>query len=144
MQQTIGQRLAARREALSMTQDELAEKSGVSRPRISQIENDGVADPRRNTLAKLATALDIPVEQLCPAPVRHPLPAPTAGLTSGAATVAEAENVLLRELNAELKLQIAYLREELGKSGGSSDAADSVPTQLLPLMGRRRELVHVR
>ena len=58
---------------------------------------------------------------------------PTPGLTSGAATVAEAENILLRQQNEHLLGENARLWDMLGKSPGSSDAADSYPTHPLPV-----------
>lgn len=56
---------------------------------------------------------------------------PTPGLVSGAATVAEAENVLLRQMNDDLRSTVAFLKEELGKFGGSLEAAlhTILPTQ---------------
>ena len=50
--------LASYRDEKGLTQDELAEKSGVSRRRIIQIEQ-GEIDVTLLTVAKLAAALDI-------------------------------------------------------------------------------------
>ncbi len=50
-------RLFARRERLLMTQQELADKSGVSRATISAIEAEKV-EPQFSTIRKLAAALD--------------------------------------------------------------------------------------
>ncbi len=127
-----------------MTQEDLAAKSGISRPRISELENDGVPAPRRNTLGKLAHALGVPLESLPIDFSQQPSPAPrNTGPTSGATTVFEAENVLLREMNtaqagqiADLRATVAFLKEELGKSGGSPDAATSWYSPLVP-QGRR-------
>lgn len=50
-------RIKERREALKMTQAELAEKSGLSRATISAIENNGLSDIKVSTLKALAEAL---------------------------------------------------------------------------------------
>jgi transcriptional regulator with XRE-family HTH domain len=139
MEKTLGQQLTALREAKGMTQEELADKSGVSRPRISRLENDEVDAPRRNTLDKLALALGVQPSLLSPDDIQRlrpqaPAPAPTPGLTSGAATVAEAENILLRQMNAKQEEQINDLKQQvarlwklsglkLGKIPSSLDAA---------------------
>ena len=46
------------REKLGMTQEELAIKSGVSRPTISMIENDNLNNIESKTMLKLASALN--------------------------------------------------------------------------------------
>ena len=51
------------REYLGMTQQELAERAGVSQPAIAKIERPG-SSPRRATLEKLAGAMGLSVEQL--------------------------------------------------------------------------------
>ena len=45
-----------------MTQEELAAKSGVSRVTISMLESGAQDDAKASTLAKLADALDEPME----------------------------------------------------------------------------------
>ena len=52
----VGPRLRAKREALRLSQDELARASGVAQPTISQIEC-GSTSTKLDTLAKLAEAL---------------------------------------------------------------------------------------
>jgi len=47
-----------------MTQEELAEKSGVSRGTISALENGIVRTTTTKTLVKLAQALDTSVDQI--------------------------------------------------------------------------------
>lgn len=49
------------REDKKMSQDELAEKSGVSRTTISLIENNKSTTVKLRTLQKLAVALGVPV-----------------------------------------------------------------------------------
>lgn len=57
---SIGQRLREVRESRFMTQEELAEASGVKVVTISRIENDRYqARPRLTTIRKLAEALEV-------------------------------------------------------------------------------------
>jgi predicted transcriptional regulator len=49
--------LRERREALELTQSELADRAGVSQPLIARIEGDDV-DPRLSTLRRIVEALD--------------------------------------------------------------------------------------
>jgi len=136
MEKTLGQQLIALREAKSLTQDELADKSGVSRPQISRLENDEIDNPRRATLLKLAEALGTDVAALQPA-VAVVTRRPAALSDPEAENLATFENVVLREqiveqnekINsqaeqlAKLKAMVAYLNSELGKFGGSLEAA---------------------
>jgi ribosome-binding protein aMBF1 (putative translation factor) len=55
--------IAAWREHFAMTQAELAAKSGMKQASIARLEK-GHAGARRSTLAKVATAMGIMVEQL--------------------------------------------------------------------------------
>ncbi|MBO6309384.1 MAG: helix-turn-helix transcriptional regulator [Oribacterium sp.] len=47
-----------------MTQEELAEKSGVSRQTIISIENDKTTDVKVSTLQKLASAMGTTVQEI--------------------------------------------------------------------------------
>lgn len=60
----MGYKIKEVREALKMTQEELAEKSGVSRGTISALENGLVRITTTKTLLKLAGALETSVEQI--------------------------------------------------------------------------------
>jgi XRE family transcriptional regulator, regulator of sulfur utilization len=55
----FGQRLERMRRRRVLTQQALAEKSGVSLIQIARLENDVVVNPRANTVRALAKALDI-------------------------------------------------------------------------------------
>lgn len=70
-EQTVGQRLAAAREKLDLTQEELAKRSRVPRNTIQNIEYDKVS-PRLENLVALATALDVSLDDLAgpPNPLR--------------------------------------------------------------------------
>ena len=61
--QRIARRVKARRLALALTIDVLAERSGVSRAMISKVER-GETSPTAVLLGKLANALDVTLSQL--------------------------------------------------------------------------------
>lgn len=60
----MGHKLKIFRLQRNMTQEELSERSGVSRQTISSIENEGVGAATTKTLAKLAEALETTVGEL--------------------------------------------------------------------------------
>ena len=60
----MGYKIKELREAMKMTQEELAEKSGVSRGTISALENGIVRTTTSKTLVKLAQALDTTVDRI--------------------------------------------------------------------------------
>ncbi len=60
----MGYKIREAREAKKMTQEELAETSGVSRGTISALENGKMRATSTQTLLKLARALDTTVEQI--------------------------------------------------------------------------------
>ena len=60
----MGYKIKELREAMEMTQEELAEKSGVSRGTISALENGIDRTTTSKTLVKLAQALDTTVDRI--------------------------------------------------------------------------------
>ena len=60
----MGYRIRELREAMKMTQEELADKSGVSRGTISALENGSMRNTTRKTLLKLAQALNTSVDRI--------------------------------------------------------------------------------
>ena len=60
----MGFRIRERREELKMTQEELAQKSGVSRQTISSLESDTKDNVLVGTLVALANALDTTVDKI--------------------------------------------------------------------------------
>ena len=60
----MGYKIKELREAMKMTQEELAEKSGVSRGTISTLENGIDRTTTSKTLVKLAQALDTTVDRI--------------------------------------------------------------------------------
>lgn len=59
----LGKNLRAARTRLGLTQEEVAERSGVQAGEVSRIER-GKRDPQVSTLEKLAEALEVPPGQL--------------------------------------------------------------------------------
>jgi transcriptional regulator with XRE-family HTH domain len=59
----LGQALRERREELGLTQEALAQASGLATKRVWQIERQG-ANPTYSTLLSLAAALQVPAELL--------------------------------------------------------------------------------
>ncbi len=57
----IGRRLRTERTRRFLTQDQLAEKAGISQKQLSKIENDDV-EPRFSTILSLAQALEVEPE----------------------------------------------------------------------------------
>ncbi len=55
--------IKAWREYFKLTQAELAAKSGMKQPALARLESNSVS-PRKTTLARLAEAMGIGVEQL--------------------------------------------------------------------------------
>ena len=60
----MGCKIKEDREAAKMTQEELAEKSGISRGTISALENGTVRNTTSKTLIQIAQALNATVEQI--------------------------------------------------------------------------------
>lgn len=61
--ETVGARIRRLRKGLGLTQDELADRAGISRPQLSKLENDE-ADARSATLMALAGALGVTTSAL--------------------------------------------------------------------------------
>ena len=60
----MGYKLKEARVHARMTQEELAKASGVSRVTISQIEQGKATDVLFGTLKKLASALNVPIDEI--------------------------------------------------------------------------------
>lgn len=60
----LGYKIKEVREEKRMTQEELAEKSGVSRSTIVALEKGTMNDVKMSTLQKLASAMDTTVQEI--------------------------------------------------------------------------------
>ena len=63
--QSVGNSIAARRRLLDLTQQEVADRAGVSQKYISALER-GERIPNLDTLDQIAGALGVPVRDLLP------------------------------------------------------------------------------
>ena len=61
---TIGENIKKARNKLGLTQDDLVRKSGVKHTTLTKIESNVVMKPSVQTVAKLAKALGIQMEEL--------------------------------------------------------------------------------
>ena len=61
---TIGENIKKARNKLGLTQDDLGRKSGVKHTTLTKIESDVVVKPSVQTVAKIAKALGVPMEDL--------------------------------------------------------------------------------
>ncbi len=62
--ETIGENINNARNKLGLTQDDLVRKSGVKHTTLTKIESDIVVRPSVQTVAKIAKALGVPMEDL--------------------------------------------------------------------------------
>lgn len=97
--QTIGQRLRARRVALGLTLAEVAEKSGLSLPYVSNLER-GRGNPTVEALDALARALNVPLASLVGEAEVQPLEVMLASAPASLLQFARSEE--FRETVAEL------------------------------------------
>ena len=61
---TIGENIKKARNKLGLTQDDLVRKSGVKHTTLTKIESNVVIKPSVQTVAKIAKALEIAIEDL--------------------------------------------------------------------------------
>ena len=61
---TIGENIKKARNKLGITQDDLVRKSGVKYTTLTKIESNVVTKPSVQTVAKIAKALGVPIEEL--------------------------------------------------------------------------------
>ena len=63
-EKTIGQKIKSYRKKLKLTQDELARKAEIPYTTLVKIENGGVKSPSVDTVKKIATALEMTIDEL--------------------------------------------------------------------------------
>ncbi len=61
---TIGENIKRVRNKLGLTQDDLVRQSGVKHTTLTKIESNVVVKPSVQTVAKIAKALGVPMEEL--------------------------------------------------------------------------------
>lgn len=60
----IGENIKKRRTKLGLSQEDFAQKSGVKYTTLTKIESNVVVKPSVQTVAKIAKALGVPIEDL--------------------------------------------------------------------------------
>ena len=70
---TIGDRIRAARKAAELSQEEVARRAGLSLKGMGEIERGDIEDPHISSLAKIARALEVPVEDLVKEELAVPL-----------------------------------------------------------------------
>lgn len=63
-QMSLSTNLRERREKLGLTQQQVADSAGIMRPVYARLEGGGRANPRADTLRRLAAALRTTVDRL--------------------------------------------------------------------------------
>jgi len=108
MEDNFGDKLRFWRKKLTFSQNDLAQKSGVSPVTIGQIET-GKRKARRQTMQKLVEGLGISNDQffgvtheIPPAPVHIPQPEPPAPVSFAAPVVEKPVPVVLSNLDLEI------------------------------------------
>jgi len=73
---TFGKRVREQRKAKGLTLEDLAERTGMAKSYLSQIETGYAPPPRDEKIQRIATALDLPAEMLLSAARLSELPGP--------------------------------------------------------------------
>ena len=104
----LGQNIRYRRQGRKWSLDELAERSGVSKPYISDLENGRGGRPNVQYLLRLAVALgttiDTLVEESAPTPQRRKGEKPKEPLPPGLEQFAKQQNLNVEEVEMLAKL----------------------------------------
>ncbi|HEX8390810.1 MAG TPA: helix-turn-helix transcriptional regulator [Longimicrobium sp.] len=124
------------RTRLKLTQGQLAERIGVSQPRIAEIER-GDANPRLDTLARIAHALGVSISRLLDGEAgdEPAIAVPSAGLQWGEAVEelesgSGAETALIAESDDELRAWAAHNIRNVRQVGVSRAVARGVVMRL--------------
>jgi transcriptional regulator with XRE-family HTH domain len=121
---TVGQQLAESlrewRRVRGWTQEQLAERAGVDRPRVAKLESGKSQAPRRGTIHKLANAFGISTEELLDGP-------PNAGYVDGflARLSVEMHDHGLSD-NRKIALALRELATTLERAASPSRPSESV------------------
>ena len=144
MEATPGTRLHQWREFKGLSMTEMFRLTGIKVSTLSTAEQPGSSNPSYDTITKALQAFpDLSPDWLLlgtgpmlrdgRALTQAPRPEPAPDYTSAAGTIDATVNILLKEQIADLRKQNQQLLDMLGKSPGSSDAADSFPSHPLPV-----------
>ena len=128
---SLGRVVRANRERLRLTQGQLAERIGVSRSTISELEADRIRQPRAAVFARLGKALGVPAAVLLaaagyPAESEIAMAIETDELTVLAASITQLagnERDWLRARLLDLRDLLALRRAQPGSDRGARGAA---------------------
>lgn len=132
MDESLGRRIAELRGKLGLTQQELAERVGISRVAVSNLES-GLSDPGERTVALLAGVFKVEPHEL------------VAGTSYPPAKADRLPLVVAR--HTEVELQLALLDSDLAwleRTGADGSVLDAWQARLLALLessydGRERD-----
>jgi transcriptional regulator with XRE-family HTH domain len=122
MDESLGRRIAELRGKLGLTQQELAERVGISRVAVSNLES-GLSDPGERTVALLAGVFKVEPHEL------------VAGTSYPAAKADRLPLVVAR--HTEVELQLALLDNDLAwleRHGTDASVLDGWRSRLLALL----------
>jgi transcriptional regulator with XRE-family HTH domain len=99
---TLGKRIAARRRALGLSQNELARRAEVNHPTLYKIEADQRRNPSIGIVVRIARALETTAEALYfgEAAEERRLPAEASRLATGGLALVEEMQAIRRRLDA--------------------------------------------
>ena len=134
MDESLGRRIADLRQKLGLTQQELAERVGISRVAVSNLES-GLSDPGERTVALLAGVFKVEPHELVEGTSYPPAKADRLPL------------VVAR--HTEVELQLALLDSDLAwleRTGRDDSVLDAWQSRLLALLeasydGRERDAI---
>ncbi|MFB2530849.1 multiprotein-bridging factor 1 family protein [Paracoccus sp. p4-l81] len=112
-QATLGDRIAAAREALGLTQKELSDRLGVRRKTLAEWEDDR-AEPRANRLHMMSGVLGVSLIWLMTGEGAG-LPAPDHAPVSRAAPAVMDEIAALRQIAQDLAARLSALEQGASK-----------------------------
>ncbi|MCL5265140.1 MAG: helix-turn-helix domain-containing protein [Chloroflexi bacterium] len=127
-EETVGQLIKRLRDERGLTQGQLAEYAGVTRPWVSKVERGATEKPEANRLGKLAPVLHVPSSVLLAA---AGYPAPSTQIPTRTRTPQE----ILRELEAATPILVPETTQPASAGAGTLVEAELWP--YLPEAGAR-------
>jgi transcriptional regulator with XRE-family HTH domain len=132
---SVGRKIRELRKAKGMTQDALAEASGVSRITIANIERDAVDNPSRNTLEDLSKALGMTYAELIAEQGKSPVTEKPKTLQEAAALYGTPLTDQEKRKKAMIELLENYylLADDEKKAGLIKSVQENMPKEIAEL-----------